>query len=56
VNSVRPFVERTNDSDEDHVVPRRSIFEYLIQGSKQSFDKNKSFSSVRLFSKEIFVK
>jgi hypothetical protein len=42
VHSVQPFVEcltRKDEykSDEDHVVPRRSIFEIVIQGSKQSF-------------------
>jgi hypothetical protein len=52
VNSVFPFIEcltRKDEykNDEDHVVPRRSIFQIVIQGSKQSFTNPIKLNSVR---------
>ena len=51
VNSVRPFIEYSikdqYKDDEDHVVPRRSIFQMIIQGSKQSFIPKNRFYPVR---------
>jgi hypothetical protein len=42
VNSVRPFIEsitmNEHKNDEDHVVPRRSIFQMIIHGSKPSVE------------------
>jgi len=50
VNSVRPFIESiTMDeykNDEDHVVPRRSIFQMVIHGSKPSFQNKHRFYPV----------
>jgi hypothetical protein len=45
VNSVRPFIESIT-MDEDHVVPRRSIFQMVIHGSKSSFPNKTRFSPV----------
>jgi hypothetical protein len=51
VNSVRPFIESsTMDEsriDDDHVVPRLSIFQMVIHGSKQSFRNKNRLHPVR---------
>ena len=45
VHSVRPFIESSATdeykTDEDHVVPRRSIFQMMIHGSKSINSKLK---------------
>jgi hypothetical protein len=51
VHSVRPFIESStideHKNDEDHVVPRRSIFQMVIDGSKQSFRNKHRFYPVK---------
>jgi hypothetical protein len=51
VNSVRPFIESSTideyKNDEDHGVPRRSIFQMVIYGSKQSFQNKNRFYPVK---------
>jgi len=55
VNSVLPFIECLTRKDEykideDHVVPRRSIIQIVIQGSKQSFTNQiKSYPVTKQF-------
>ncbi len=50
VNSVRPFIQSIemskNENDEDHVVPRRSIFQIVIHRSKPFFPNQNSFYPV----------
>lgn len=45
VNSVRPFIQSIT-IDEDHVVPRRSIFQIVIQRSKFSLENKTNFYPV----------